>query len=133
MFVNLPVKDLQGSVDFFTRLGFEFDPRFTDNKGACMVVGGDNFVMLLKRNFFKTFIKKKIANTAKLTESIVALSVESRKEVDEIVGKALASGATSYSEPQDHAWMYQRSFQDLDGHLWEIFYMDMTQMPKMDK
>jgi predicted lactoylglutathione lyase len=124
IFVNLPVKDLNESVDFFTKLGFEFNAQFTDENATCMIISENIFVMLLVESFFKTFIKKEIADATKSTEVIVALSAESKEKVDEIVNKALAAGGKASIEPMDQGFMYQRSFQDIDGHLWEIIYMD---------
>ncbi|HIH09493.1 MAG TPA: VOC family protein [Candidatus Diapherotrites archaeon] len=124
IFVNLPVKDLGRSVEFFTKLGFKFDPRFTDKNATCMIVGSDIFVMLLAKGFFKTFTKKEISDAAKSTEVIVALSAPGRDAVDALVDRALSAGAKISNQPTDQGWMYGRSFQDPDGHLWEIFYMD---------
>jgi predicted lactoylglutathione lyase len=124
IFVNLPVKDLNKSVDFFTKVGFEFNPQFTDENATCMIISENIFVMLLVENFFKTFIKKEIADATKSTEVIVGLSAESKDKVDEIVNKALAAGGMAPNEPMDQGFMYQRSFQDIDGHLWEFIYMD---------
>lgn len=126
IFVNLPVKDLNKSVEFFTRLGFSFNPQFTDENATCMIVGENNFVMLLVEPFFKTFTKKEIADATKTAEAIIALSVDSREQVNEMADKALAAGATESNAPQDQGFMYNRSFQDLDGHLWEVFYMDLS-------
>ncbi len=130
IFVNLPVKDLTRSVEFFTKLGYKFNPQFTDEKATCMIVGEDIFVMLLVEEFFKTFIKKEIADTAKTTESIICLSANSREEVDEMVNKAVAAGGSIYKEPQDHGFMYGHAYQDLDGHLWEIMWMDPSAINK---
>lgn len=124
IFVNLPVKDLNKSVDFFTKLGYEFNPQFTDENATCMVVSEDIFVMLLVEQYFKTFMPKEICDTSKSAEVLVALSFESRAEVDEIVAKAIAAGGTTYKEPNDMGFMYQHGFQDLDGHIWEIFFME---------
>jgi len=124
IFVNLPVKDLDKTVQFFTKLGFTFNPRFTDENATCMIVGKDIFVMLLVEKFFKTFTKKEICNTAKDTEVILALSAESREKVDRMISKAIEAGGRESREPQDYGWMYGRGFQDTDGHLWEILYMD---------
>ena len=129
IFVNLPVKDLKRSVDFFTALGFTFNPQFTDENATCMIIGENIYAMLLVESFFKTFIKKDIANASKTTEVLTALSVESREKVDEIANKALASGGSPNADPQDQGWMYIRSFQDVDGHIWELLYMDESQMP----
>ncbi|BBH24871.1 glyoxalase [Paenibacillus baekrokdamisoli] len=124
IFVNLPVKDLNKSIDFFTKVGFEFNPQFTDESTTCMIVGENIYVMLLVENRFKTFVKKEIADTTTTTEVIVALSASSKEEVDEIVNKALAAGGKPFNDPIDHGFMYGWSFEDIDGHLWEFIYMD---------
>jgi uncharacterized protein len=124
LFVNLPVKDLNESVDFFTQLGFSFDPRFTDETATCMIVSEDIFVMLLTHAKFKTFTPKAICDATKSTEVLVCLSSESREKVNEMVRKAVAAGGTTYNEPQDHGFMYGHGFQDLDGHIWELIYME---------
>jgi hypothetical protein len=110
-------------VKFFTKLGFAFNPQFTDKTGTCMLIGEDSYVMLLTEPFFKTFIKKEITHTAKSTEVIVSLSTESREEVDELVKKAVAAGATTPNPLNQQEGMYGRSFEDLDGHSWEVIYM----------
>ena len=133
IFINLPVKDLNNTIDFFTKLGFKFNPQFTDENATCMIVGEDIFVMLLVEKFFKTFTKKEICDTSKDTEVIVALSVESREKVDQMINKALESGGKESSEPQDHGWMYGRSFEDINKHLWEIIYMDESAVKNDEK
>lgn len=124
IFVNLPVKDLNKSVEFFTNLGFTFNPQFTDENSTCMIVAENIFVMLLVEEFFKTFTPKEICDTTKSTEVLVCLSSESRIEVDALVSQAIAAGGTTYKEPQDHGFMYGHGFQDLDGHIWEIMFME---------
>ena len=124
IFVNLPVKDLNQSIEFFTKLGFSFNQQFTDETATCMIVSDDIFVMLLTEERLKTFTPKEICDAKKYTEVLVALSVESRANVGEMVRKAVAAGGATYNEPQDHGFMYAHGFQDLDGHIWEIFYMD---------
>ncbi len=124
IFVNLPVKSLNKSVAFFSQLGFRFNAQFTDEKAACMVVSDDIFVMLLTEKFFKTFTNKPVANASSSTEVIIALSADSRQQVDELVDKALAGGGAPSKFTQDQGFMYGRSFQDPDGHLWEVMYMD---------
>jgi predicted lactoylglutathione lyase len=124
MFVNLAVEDLGRSVDFFTKLGFSFDPRFTDENATCMLVGEDAYVMLLVQPFFKGFTTRELADPSTHTEAIVALSTESREEVDELADRALAGGGTSANGPMEMDFMYGRSFHDPDGHLWEVFWMD---------
>lgn len=133
IFINLPVKDLNNTIDFFTKLGFKFNPQFTDENATCMIVGEDIFVMLLVEKFFKTFTKKEICDTSKDTEVIVALSVESREKVDQMINKALESGGKESREPQDHGWMYGRSFEDINKHLWEIIYMDESALKNDEK
>lgn len=130
IFVNIPVNDLEKSKQFFSKIGFDFNPQFTDDKAACMILGEGNFVMLLTREFFKTFTKKEIADATKTTETILALSVDSRERVDELVKAAMEAGAHRYMAPNDHGFMYQDSFEDLDGHQWEVFYMDVTAFPQ---
>ena len=124
MFVNFPVHDLKQSMEFFAKLGFTFNPQFTDDTAACMVVGEDSYVMLLTHDKFKIFTPKALCDAATSTEVLVALSAESRANVDDMVRKAVAAGGTTYSAPQDHGFMYGHGFQDLDGHIWEVFYMD---------
>lgn len=124
IFVNLPVKDLQKSIAFFTEVGFTFNPQFTDEQTTSMVLGDNIFVMLLEEERFQSFIKKEIADAKRTCEAIICISADSRGEVDEVVNRALAAGGTRYADPQDHGFMYQWSFQDIDGHLWEIVFMD---------
>ena len=124
IFVNLAVKNLDATVDFFTRLGFTFDPRFTHEHATCMIVSDGAFVMLLVEDRFKDFTKKNLCDPRTHTEAIVALSAESREQVDELADTALAAGAQPANEPMDHGFMYGRSFHDLDGHLWEVIWMD---------
>lgn len=128
IYVNLPVKDLDKSKAFFTNIGFSFDPQFTDDKAACLVIGENIFAMLLTEPFFRTFTKKEISDAKKSTEVLIGIDAASREEVDETVRKAVEAGGSTYNEPQDHGWMYGHSFADLDGHQWEILYMDMSAM-----
>ena len=132
IFLNLPVKDLNKSISFFTQLGFSFDPKFTNEKGTCLIIGENIFAMLLLEEFFKTFTQKEICNTITSTEMIAAISVESRDKVDEIITAVVKAGGKQHNETKDYGWMYQRDFFDLDGHHWEIFYMDESQVPEMD-
>ena len=124
IFVNLPVKDLDRTKDFFTKIGFEFNPQFKDKNAACLMIGDNIFAMLLVEDYFKTFTKKDLSNAANTTEVILALSAESKEQVDEIVNNALAAGGSPSNDPVDHGFMYSWSFQDPDGHLWEVLYMD---------
>lgn len=130
IFVNLPVKDLDKSISFFTKLGFSFNPQFTDKNATCMIIGENIFAMLLVEPFFKSFTTKALCDTAKSTEVINALAVSSRKEVDEMITVAVNAGGIEPRPAQDHGWMYGRSFQDVDGHLWEVFYADESKMPQ---
>jgi uncharacterized protein len=123
IYVNLPIKDLKRSVEFFTKLGFTFNPQFTDENATCMIVGENIFVMLLVESFFKTFASKPISDATQSTEVLLAISLDSRAAVDEIVKKALDAGGTAPRKAQDHGFMYQHGFDDLDGHAWEVVYM----------
>jgi predicted lactoylglutathione lyase len=129
MYLNLPVKDLGKTVAFFTALGFSFNPAFTDENATCMIINDDAYVMLLVENFFKTFTSKAVADASSTTEAIMAFSVDTREAVDEMVRKALTSGGTPSQEAQDYGFMYSHSFQDPDGHLWEVMWMDPTGPP----
>jgi uncharacterized protein len=124
LFVNIQVKDLQRSMDFFARLGFTFNRQFTDDKAACMIVSDDAYFMLLIEPFFRSFTKRQPADAHKQTEAMFALSCSSRAEVDEIVRKAIDAGGSHAMDPQDHGFMYGWSFYDLDGHHWEVLWMD---------
>lgn len=124
IFVNLPVKDLDKTKTFFSALGYTFNPQFTNESAASMIISEDIYVMLLVEPFFKSFIDKDIVDATKSTEVLVALSADSRTEVDDLVNKALAAGGTETRPIQDHGFMYTRSYNDLDGHIWEIFWMN---------
>lgn len=124
IFVNLAVRELKRSMDFFAKLGFTFNPKFTDDKAACMIVNEDAFVMLLAEPFFKTFTKREICDTSSHTEGLFALSSPSRTEVDDLVRKAIAAGGKHAMDRVDHGFMYGGSFYDLDGHHWEVIWMD---------
>lgn len=124
IYVNLPVKNLDKSVRFFKRLGFSFNPTFTNENAACMVVSDDIYVMLLVQDFFRTFTPHPICDATQSTEAIICLSRESRAEVDLMVSNALAAGAKTPNPARDHGFMYQHGFQDLDGHLWEVMHME---------
>ena len=128
IFVNLPVRNLNKSMEFFTKLGFTFNPQFTDDTAACMIVTDDIFVMLLTEDRFKSFTPKAICDATKSTEVLVCLSLGSRRKVVEMVRKAVAAGGTTYDDPQDYGFMYGHGFQDLDSHLWEVIYMDPDAM-----
>lgn len=130
MFVNLPVKDLKRSMEFFTTVGFEFNPNFTDDNATCMVIGENIYSMLLVEEYFKTFTKKEISDASKTTEVLIALMVESREKVDKLVNSAIAAGGNIANDTQDLGFMYQRSFLDLDGHQWEIGFMDESAIPQ---
>ena len=124
IFVNLPVKNLDASKAFFEKLGFSFNPQFTDETAACMVISDDIYAMLLTHEKFKQFTPKAIADSTKTSEVLTALSLDAKGKVDEMVDTALAGGASSVGPTQDYGFMYARSFNDLDGHIWEIVWMD---------
>lgn len=130
IYVNLPVKNLNKSVEFFTALGFKFNPQFTDHNATCMIVSDDIFVMLLVESFFQKFTNKNITNAFESSETIICLSADSKEEVDEYVKNALNAGGSVLRPKEDLGWMYQHGFQDLDGHLWEIAWMNMDSFPK---
>jgi len=124
IFVNLPVKNLKKSIEFFTQLGYKFNPQFTDETATCMIVADDIFVMLLTEAKFKEFTPKPICDATKSTEVLVCLSCESREAVSDLVRKAVAAGGTIHAESKDYGFMFQHGYQDLDGHIWELIYMD---------
>ena len=124
MFINIPVKDLDASVEFFRALDFDFDEKFTDETATCMVVSDKAFVMLLTEQRFADFTKKSIADARSTTEAILSVSADSREAVDELADRALDAGATKANDPMDMCFMYGRRFNDPDGHLWEVIWMD---------
>jgi predicted lactoylglutathione lyase len=130
IFVNLAVNDLERSKEFYTKLGFLIDPQFTDKNAACIVISDTIYLMILVEDFFKRFTKKEIINPVKSTETILALSRDSKEEVEALVKKALDAGGSFNREPEEYEWMYTNGFQDPDGHIWEIVWMDITKMPK---
>ena len=130
IFVNLPVKSLDRSMEFFKRLGFSFNPHFTDETAACMVISDDIYAMLLTHAKFKAFTPKTICDATKSTEVLIALSCESRQHVDDLVRKAIAAGGSVYAERKDYGFMYQHGFQDPDGHIWELIWMDPKGIPQ---
>lgn len=129
IFVNLPVKDLKRSIAFFTQLGYTFNPQFTDETATCMIVSDDIYVMLLTEAKFKQFTPKTISDATQSTEVIVCLSCESRAAVDEMVQKAVAAGGSTFADAKDYGFMYQHGYQDPDGHLWELVWMDPKGFP----
>lgn len=130
IYINLPVKDLARSRDFFASLGFTFNPQFSNDAGACMVIGENIYAMLLTESFFQGFTTKRIADARETTEVLICISCESRAEVDALVQKALAAGGRAPNPVQDHGFMYGHGFEDLDGHVWELSYMDMSAAPQ---
>lgn len=129
IYVNLPVRDLARSMAFFAKLGYDFNPQFTDDKAACMVVSDSIYVMLLSEPFCQTFTHKPLADARQSTEVLLCLSCNSRDEVDELVKKAWEAGGKVPRTAVDHGFMYQHGFEDPDGHLWELAYMDMAAFP----
>jgi predicted lactoylglutathione lyase len=126
IYVNLPVADLPRSIEFFTRLGFRFNPQFTDETATCMILGENMHAMLLSREKFAGFSPVPVADAKASAQVLIALGVESREKVDEIVEAALASGGSRCRDAADHGWMYERSFRDIDGHVWELLYADVA-------
>ena len=124
LFLNIPVRDLQRSIAFFETLGFTFNTQFTDATATCMLVGEDAYFMLLTREKFADFSGRPVGDPRQETSAMLAITAESRAEVDAFADKAIAAGASQVAEPQDHGFMYSRSFYDLDGHHWEVFWMD---------
>ncbi|MFC8508380.1 VOC family protein [Streptomyces sp. NPDC057411] len=126
IFVNLPAKDLDATKAFWTKLGFSFNPQFSDESTGCLVISDTIYSMLLSEEKFRSFTApgKEISDATKSTEVLITLSRDSREAVDELVDAALAAGGSAAKEPQDHGFMYGRSFADLDGHHWEVFWMD---------
>lgn len=129
IFVNLPIEDMARSQAFFKTLGLTFNPRFTNEQGACLEIGENFYAMLLVKPFFQGFVQKPISDAHQSTEVILALSVDSRAEVEEVVRKAVAAGATRIPAPKDYGFMFQDGFADLDGHQWEVFWMDEAAAP----
>ncbi len=129
IFINLPVKDLKKSMSYYSAIGFPNNPQFTDDTGACMVVSEAIYVMLLTHEKFKGFTPKQIVDATKQTEVLTALSYDSRAAVDDVVRKAKSAGGSTYAEPKDHGFMYQHGFQDPDGHIFEVFWMDPAAVP----
>jgi uncharacterized protein len=129
IFINLPVADLQKAVTFYTTIGFTVNPQFSDETAACMVLTDEIYVMLLSHPKFKVFTTKEIGDAFKTASVINSLSVDSVEEVNTMSELALKAGGKETNEPKDYGFMLQRSFEDLDGHLWEIIYMDITKFP----
>lgn len=130
VFINLPVNDLNRSKNFFKKLGFEFKQQFSNEQAACMILNNESYVMLLQEKFFQDFTKNGIADTSQFTEVLLAISVDSKENVNSFLENAIKMGAREAREPQDNNYMYGRSFHDLDGHIWEIFWMDPSGIPQ---
>ena len=130
IFVNLPVKELNRSVEFFTQLGYTFNPQFTDENATCMIIGENIYAMLLVEDYFRTFTDREVVDAHRQVEALIALALDSRDQVDAQIAKARAAGARIPREPQDYGFMYQHAFQDPDGHLWELFFMDENAVPE---
>ena len=124
IFVNLPVTDLEKSKEFYTKVGFSINPQFTDETAACVVISEEIYAMLLTHKKYNYFVKKEIADSNKTSEVINALSTNSREKVDEMMEKVFAAGGKEIRDPEDYGWMYGRAYEDPDGHIWEIFWMD---------
>jgi len=129
IYVNLPVKDVQKTREFWTKLGFSINEQFSDEKAICVIMKQDHiYTMFLKEEFFQTFTDRPVAK-GDTTQTLLAIGVKSREEVDEMVKTATENGGSKYSEPRDYGWMYQKTFSDLDGHQWEVLFSDMSQLP----
>jgi len=129
IYVNLPVKDVQKTREFWTKLGFSINEQFSDEKAVCVVMKEDHiYTMFLKEEFFQTFTDRPVAK-GETTQTLLAIGVNSREEVDQVVKTAIENGGSTYSEPQDHGWMYQSAFSDLNGHQWEVMFADMSKLP----
>ena len=126
VYINLPIRDMARSRAFFSALGYRFEPKFSNEMGACLVLGENLYAMLLTHPFFQGFTGKAIADASQITEVIVCLNCGSRAEVDALVAKALAAGGTVPRPPVDHGFMYGHGFEDLDGHIWELMHMDTS-------
>ena len=129
IYVNLAVSDLVKTKGFFEKLGYTFNPQFSDENALCLVISEHIYAMLLTHQTMKRFTKKDIVDSKKSTEAILCLAVESREEVDRVMANAMSAGGTETRGAEDHGWMYGRSFEDLDGHQWEVAWMDVSQMP----
>lgn len=132
VFINLPIRDLAATTAFFTKLGFRFNAQFTDEKATCMILSDEAFVMLLTEPFFRTFTRREICDTRSHSEALLALSCVSRAEVDELVATAIAAGGSAAMPAVDHGFMYGASFYDLDGHHWEVLWMDPAVVQKQE-
>jgi predicted lactoylglutathione lyase len=130
VFINLPVKDLAASMEFYSKLGFQNNPQFTDQTAACMVFSENLYVMLLTYEKFRNFTKKEIGDASQTTQMLLAVSVETKDKVKELINLAVKSGGSIYMDAAEYEWMYQHSFADPDGHQWEVFYMDESKLPK---
>ena len=128
IYVNLPVKDIQKTKDFWTKLGFTINEQFSDEKAACVVLNDNTFVMFLTEEYFQTFSERPVPK-GDTTQVLVAIGLDSREEVDQVVNAAIANGATQHEKPQDYGWMYQNSFWDINGHGWNVTFADLSQMP----
>lgn len=129
IYVNLPVRDLPRTREFFSALGFTFEPKFSNDDAACMVIAENIFAMLLVEPFFRGFTRKTICDTTQSTEVLICLSCDSRQHVKDLVAKAVAAGGTIAREEKDHGFMYEHAFEDLDGHTWELVYMEADAVP----
>ncbi len=130
-FINLAVKDLKRSVEFYSKLGFSFNSQFTDENATCMIINENTYAMLLVEKFFASFLRgKQIADAGKTTEVLIAVGLASREEVDQFMEKGIAAGGREFREKQEYPWMYGRALEDIDGHSWEPFYMDTSKFPQ---
>lgn len=123
IFINLAVRDLNRAIAFYTALGYSFNPQFTDETATCMIISETIYAMLLTEEKFKSFTSKELVDARRSIEVMLALSAESREEVDNMIAKVIKAGGKEHGEVQDYGFMYYRSYEDLDGHVWELTYM----------
>ncbi|MCI3935738.1 VOC family protein [Chryseobacterium aahli] len=129
IYVNLPIKDVQKTREFWAKLGFSINEQFSDEKAICVIMKADHiYTMFLTEEFFQTFTDRPVAK-GETTQTLIAIGVNGREEVDQMVKIAIDNGGSTYSEPQDHGWMYQSAFSDLNGHQWEVMFADASQIP----
>ncbi|HAO06800.1 VOC family protein [Chryseobacterium mucoviscidosis] len=129
IYVNLPVKDVQKTKEFWTKLGFPTNDEMSNDQSVCVVMNDNTYVMFLTEEFFQTFSERPVPK-GDTTQVLVAISLDTREQVDHMVNTAVANGATQHEEPQDYGWMYHNSFWDINGHGWNVMFADPSQMPK---
>ncbi|MFP3591219.1 VOC family protein [Chryseobacterium sp. SIMBA_038] len=129
IYVNLPVKDIQKTKEFWTKLGFSINEQITDERAVCVIMNDNTYVMFLTEEHFQTFSERPVPK-GDTTQVLIAIGLDSREEVDQLVNTAVENGAYQHEEPQDYGWMYHNSFWDINGHGWNVMFSDPSQMPK---